>query len=101
MATLTGSGVTFNALNPSRSRCAFQAVWSRNRVSGSAFSRAIVAAGRPWWLGVVFALVLEAMMVSLYPGWLRVPLTSEFVTLSVTGHLAYGSMLGAIARRVP
>ena len=48
MATLTGSGVTFNGLKPNRSRCACQAVWSLNRISGSAFRRAIVVAGRPW-----------------------------------------------------
>jgi len=97
---LFGTGLT--GLPPT-TQVAVAAGWAFHVANGVGFAIAytLMAAGRPWWLGVVFALVLEAMMVSLYPGWLRVPLTSEFLTLSVTGHLAYGSVLGAIARRVP
>ncbi len=97
---LFGAGLT--GLPPT-SQVAVAAGWAFHVANGVGFAIAytLVAAGRPWWLGVVFALFLEAMMVSLYPGWLRVPLTSEFLTLSVTGHLAYGSVLGAIARRTP
>src|SRR5438094_177282 len=62
---------------------------------------ALVAAGKAWWWGIAFALFLEGMMVTLYPGWLRVPLTTEFLTLSVSGHFIYGSILGVLARRAP
>jgi len=97
---LFGTGLT--GLSPT-SDVAVAAGWAFHVANGIGFAIAytLVAAGRPWWLGVVFALALEALMVTLYPGWLRVPLTSEFLTLSVTGHLAYGSVLGAIARRTP
>jgi hypothetical protein len=48
--------------------------------------------------GIVWALVLETFMVSLYPGWLGLKALDEFISVSVAGHLAYGSVLGALAR---
>jgi hypothetical protein len=48
--------------------------------------------------GVVWALVLEAFMVSLYPGWLELKALDEFISVSVAGHLAYGIVLGYLAR---
>ena len=80
---------------------AVAAGWAFHAVNGVGFAIAytLVAAGRAWWWGIVFALFLEGMMVSLYPGWLHVPLSTEFLTLSVSGHFAYGSILGVLARR--
>jgi hypothetical protein len=85
---------------PPTDRIAIATGFAFHTVNGVGFATAyvLVAAGRPWFLGIVFALFLEAMMVSLYPGWLRVPLTSEFLALSVSGHLAYGTVLGVVAR---
>jgi hypothetical protein len=48
--------------------------------------------------GIIWALVLETFMVSLYPGWLGLKALDEFVTVSVAGHLAYGAVLGSLAR---
>jgi hypothetical protein len=61
----------------------------------------IVFVRRPtWWKGVLFALVLEAAMAVLYPRWLRMQQLAEFYTVSMLGHLAYGSVLGSAARRL-
>jgi hypothetical protein len=48
--------------------------------------------------GIIWALVLETFMVSLYPGWLGLKALDEFLSVSVAGHLAYGSVLGYLAR---
>lgn len=47
--------------------------------------------------GIGFALALEAAMLTLYPTWLDVRALREFVGVSVLGHFAYGSVLGAVA----
>lgn len=61
----------------------------------------IVFVRRPtWWKGVVFALLLEAAMAMLYPRWLRMQQLAEFYTVSMLGHLAYGSVLGLAAERL-
>lgn len=51
-----------------------------------------------WRAGVVFALVLEACMLALYPGWLDVASLREFTQMSVLGHVGYGVALGSTAR---
>ena len=63
---------------------------------GIAYS--ILFAPRGWIAGVGWALVLEALMLSIYPGWLGVQFFAEFATISVTGHLAYGFVLGTFCR---
>lgn len=52
--------------------------------------------------GVAWALVLEAFMLGLYPGWLGIEGSAlvEFVQLSVVGHLVYGVVLGTMSRRL-
>lgn len=50
--------------------------------------------------GIVWGLVLEAAMVTTYPVWLDLAGFREFVTLSVVGHIAYGLVLGALAKRL-
>jgi hypothetical protein len=50
-------------------------------------------------VGVVFGLGLEAAMIAFYPAWLQVPNLREFTSMSVTGHIAYGAVLGTVARR--
>jgi len=49
--------------------------------------------------GVVWALVLEALMLLVYPQFLGAVLPGEFLPMSLAGHLAYGSVLGIVARR--
>lgn len=56
--------------------------------------------GRNWKWGVVWGLGLEAAMLSLYPGWLKLDaVLVEFTTMSFVGHLFYGGVLGLISER--
>jgi hypothetical protein len=49
--------------------------------------------------GIIWALILEAMMVTVYPGWLGLKALGEFLSVSVFGHLVYGVCIGYISRR--
>lgn len=53
---------------------------------------------RPFWVGILFALGLEAFMLAIYPGWLDMRTIGEFTQMSMLGHVAYGSALGLMAR---
>ena len=50
--------------------------------------------------GIAFAMVLETIMVSVYPGWLGLKALDEFVPVSLVGHLCYGCVLGYAARQL-
>lgn len=50
--------------------------------------------------GVVWALLLEALMLALYPGWLDIRAYGDFFSMSIMGHLAYGATLGWLSRRL-
>lgn len=65
---------------------------------GFALAYTILAGRRGVWAGVIWALVLELLMVSIYPGWLGLEALNEFVQVSVVGHLVYGAVLGYSAR---
>lgn len=54
---------------------------------------------RNWWIGILWALGLEALMLSVYPGWLHPKAYSEFVSVSIFGHVAYGSVLGLVSQQ--
>lgn len=47
--------------------------------------------------GIVWALMLEALMLTFYPGWLDIRAINEFLQVSIVGHLIYGIVLGYIA----
>jgi len=64
-----------------------------------AVAYAILLAPRGWWTGVLWALGLEALMLTIYPGWLHPAPFEEFVSVSILGHVAYGSVLGGSSRR--
>lgn len=49
---------------------------------------------RGWWAGILWALGLETLMLSLYPGWLHPKAFAEFVSVSFVGHIVYGAVLG-------
>jgi hypothetical protein len=49
---------------------------------------------------VIWAFVLETFTILLYPNWLGVPAIGELVSVSALGHLAYGLVLGEVARRL-
>jgi uncharacterized protein DUF6789 len=80
---------------------ALAAGWAFHACNGIGFAIAytLVAARRRWVLGIAFALMLEAFMVGLYPGWLNLTLTQEFLRVSILAHVAYGAVLGSIAQR--
>ena len=67
---------------------------------GFALAYTIVAGKRGVWAGIVWAMILELMMVSIYPGWLGMQALNEFVQVSVLGHFVYGAVLGYSVRRM-
>ncbi|MCW5983133.1 MAG: hypothetical protein KIT09_33900 [Bryobacteraceae bacterium] len=78
------AGVSYHVLNGVGFAAAF-AVWFGDRG---------VAAGILW------ALVLEAFMVAIYPGWLSIKALDEFLPVSAFGHVAYGATLGWTTKRL-
>ena len=71
-------------------------------LNGVAFTVAycFLLGGRDWKYGILWAMGLEAAMLTIYPGWLDLEaVMKEFVTLSVLSHLAYGTTLGIISQR--
>lgn len=48
--------------------------------------------------GLLWAGVLELLMLSLYPSWLNLQALDEFAGVSIVGHVAYGLVLGWVAR---
>ncbi len=58
----------------------------------------LILGDRGWSAGVAWAVVLEALMLTLYPGWLDPASMAEFFGVSMLGHLAYGVVLGAACR---
>jgi len=69
-------------------------------LNGVAFAVAytILFGATGWWAGILWALGLEALMLGVYPGWLHPRALGEFVSVSMIGHLAYGSVLGGFGR---
>lgn len=65
---------------------------------GFALAYTIVAGRRGVWAGILWAMILELMMVSVYPGWLDMRALDEFLQVSVIGHVVYGAVLGVSAR---
>jgi hypothetical protein len=75
--------------------------WVFHFVNGIGFGIAymMVMAGRRWYWAVLYGLGLEVFMVALYPKWLGVTLSREFLSVSIGGHIAYGAVLGVMAER--
>jgi len=80
---------------------AIAAGWTFHVVNGVGFAVAyvMVMAGKRLYWGLLYAMALETAMVTLYPGWLQMTPSAEFLTLSVLGHFAYGAVVGAIGER--
>lgn len=71
-------------------------------LNGVAFATAyvIVFRGRHWLWGIAWALVLEAFIFSIYPGWLNLAaVMAEFTVVSLIGHVAYGLTIGLLNQR--
>jgi len=67
---------------------------------GFAASYSILLAHRGWIPGVIWALCLEAFTIGLYPGWLNFAFTPNFLWMSLTGHIAYGMILGIMCQKL-
>jgi hypothetical protein len=67
---------------------------------GLAVGFAVLFGGRTWRAGVVYAVVLEVIMVALYPSWLDISKMDEFVTVTFLAHVAYGATLAEVSRRL-
>jgi len=66
-----------------------------------AVAYSFIAAERPWYWGVAWALVLESAMFTLYPGWLDLTaVMKEFTVVSLSGHVVYGSVVGVACQRL-
>jgi hypothetical protein len=65
---------------------------------GFAVAYTVLLGRRGVWAGVLWAMMLETIMVSVYPGWLGLKALDEFLQVSILGHLAYGCVLGFTAR---
>lgn len=54
---------------------------------------------RHWLHGAAYGLVMEAMMLGLFPFFLQITDQVGFIVVSMSGHLVYGVVLGVIAQR--
>lgn len=79
---VTALGVGFHLLNGVGFAVAYS-IWFSQRGIGA---------------GIIFALALECLMILIYPDWLNITLVSEFLSVSIFGHIAYGITLGALAK---
>ncbi|UVI29382.1 hypothetical protein [Paenibacillus spongiae] len=50
--------------------------------------------------GLVWAMILELAMVTVYPGWLDMKALDELISVSIVGHFVYGIVLGYTARKL-
>lgn len=70
-------------------------------LNGVAFAIAycILLGNRNWKWAIVWALGLEALMFTIYPGWLDLrAVMTEFTVVSLSGHVVYGCILGMISQ---
>ncbi len=67
---------------------------------GFAVAYVFLLGRRGWLAGIGWAMGLEVLMVSFYPGWLGLQALDEFLTISVLGHVVYGFILGWCSQRL-
>ncbi|MGL4609046.1 MAG: hypothetical protein ACRCYY_05085 [Trueperaceae bacterium] len=53
-----------------------------------------------WLTGILWAMGLEVLMVSFYPGWLGLKALGEFLQISIFAHVIYGAVLGLCSYRL-
>lgn len=64
-----------------------------------AISYTILFGSRGIFYGILWALGLEMLMVTVYPQWLNIKLINEFLSVSVFGHIVYGATVGLVAKK--
>jgi hypothetical protein len=86
---------------PSTTLPAQLAGWAFHVWNGLAFAFMFVLTfGRPkWWYGLIYGLVMEVIMLGIFPTFLPISDRPGFITISLIGHAAYGTTLGLIAER--
>jgi hypothetical protein len=60
---------------------------------------ALTFGARSWLWGLGYGLVMEAMMLGLFPLFLRITDQVGFIVISLAGHAVYGVVLGLAAQR--
>ena len=86
---------------PMTSVAAKIAGWSYHYWNGATFGVIYtLAAGRTaWWWGVGYGVLMECCMLGLFPMFLKINNTFDFVAISMIGHLFYGATLGFLSQR--
>jgi hypothetical protein len=61
----------------------------------------LIAGPATWWFGLLWGLVLESVMLIIYPSSaiLRPPALASFVVVSLISHALYGATVGVVAQR--
>lgn len=55
---------------------------------------------RSWWWAVLFAVGLEmALLLTPYPGFFDIKVTSTFIAVTLTAHMVFGVAMGLLVRR--
>jgi hypothetical protein len=52
-----------------------------------------------WLYGVAYGIVMEILMLGLFPMFLPITNKRDFILMSMLGHIVYGAVLGLIAQR--
>src|SRR5262249_43044096 len=87
---------------PSNTLGAKIAGWSYHTSNGVPFAMwyTLVAGRARWWIGVIYALVLQSFMVLMYPRAFGLsPTNKDFLTIAFIGHTGYGAALGLLNRK--
>jgi hypothetical protein len=90
------------ARQPANSGAATTAGWLYHFWNGLSFGVMFALTfGRPrsWVYGLVYGIVMEVVMLGLFPMFLRVTDETGFVTISLIGHAAFGATLGGLTAR--
>lgn len=75
--------------------------WTYHFWNGISFGTfyALLFGGRHWMFGVVYGVLMEALMLGLFPMFLHVTNRADFIALSLIGHVFYGLVLGLVVQR--
>jgi hypothetical protein len=89
------------ANEPRSSAAALTAGWIYHFWNGVSFGVMFALTfGRPrWWWGVAYGLVMETLMLGIFPTFLDIGDRAGFVAISLAGHAVYGAVLGAACQR--
>jgi hypothetical protein len=86
---------------PTTSPIARATGWTYHYWNGMSFGvmYVMIFGRRSWLWGVGYGIVMEIMMLGMFPLFINIKKPFDFVAVSMIGHLFYGGVLGAIAQR--